>query len=43
MIILILVALLLGSGLAALQFPQVKDWIRQHVPANFKKFVSPNS
>jgi protein phosphatase len=43
MIILILVALLLGSGLAALQFQQVRDWLRQHVPASFKKFVPPNS
>ncbi|MFM7886095.1 MAG: protein phosphatase 2C domain-containing protein, partial [Pseudanabaena sp.] len=36
MIILILVALLLGIGLSALRFQQVKDWIRQHVPASFK-------
>jgi len=31
-IILILVALILGSGLAAMQFPQVKDWVRQNLP-----------
>ncbi|BBC23316.1 protein phosphatase 2C domain-containing protein [Pseudanabaena sp. ABRG5-3] len=42
MIILILVALLLGSGFAALQFPQVRDWVRQHVPTSLKKFVPPN-
>lgn len=37
MIILILVALLLGSGLAAFQFPQFKDWVNQHLPINLKK------
>ncbi len=42
-IILILIALLLGSGLAAMQFPQVKDWVRQHLPTSLKKFVPPNS
>ncbi|MEA5477946.1 protein phosphatase 2C domain-containing protein [Pseudanabaena galeata UHCC 0370] len=38
-IILILVALILGSGLAAMQFPQVKDWVRQNLPVNLQKFV----
>jgi serine/threonine protein phosphatase PrpC len=42
-VILILVALVLGSGLAAIQFPQVKDILRQQLPSNLKKFVSPNS
>ncbi|MBD2177478.1 protein phosphatase 2C domain-containing protein [Pseudanabaena sp. FACHB-1998] len=36
---LVLVALILGSGLAAMQFPQVKDWVRQHLPTNLQKFV----
>ncbi len=38
-IILILVALILGSGLAAMQFPQVKNLIRQNLPENLQKFV----
>jgi len=38
-IILILVALILGSGLAAMQFPQVKNWVRQNLPESFQKFV----
>jgi protein phosphatase len=38
-IILILVALILGSGLAAMQFPQVKDWVRQNLPVSLQKFV----
>ncbi|PZO43890.1 MAG: protein-serine/threonine phosphatase [Pseudanabaena frigida] len=42
-IILVLVALILGSGLAAMQFPQVKDWVRQNLPTSLKKFVPPNS
>jgi serine/threonine protein phosphatase PrpC len=42
-IILILVALILGSGLAAMQFPQVKTWLRQNLPTNLQKFVPPNS
>jgi hypothetical protein len=42
-VILILVALVLGSGLAAMQFPQVKDLLRQQLPSNLKKFVPPNS
>jgi serine/threonine protein phosphatase PrpC len=42
-IILVLVALLLGSGLAAMQFPQVKDWLRQNLPTSLQKFVPPNS
>jgi hypothetical protein len=43
MIMLILVALILGSGLAAMQFPQVKEWVRQNLPASLQKFVPPNS
>ena len=42
-IILILVALILGSGLAAMQFPQVKDWLRQNLPTGLQKFIRPNS
>ncbi len=42
-IILILVALILGSGLAAMQFPQVKDWLRQNLPTGIQKFIRPNS
>lgn len=42
-IVLILVALILGSGLAAIQFPQVKDWMRQNLPTRLKEFVPPNS
>jgi protein phosphatase len=38
-IILILVALILGSGLAAMQFPQVKDWVRQNLPVSLQRFV----
>ncbi|MFM7601894.1 MAG: protein phosphatase 2C domain-containing protein [Pseudanabaena sp.] len=38
-IILILVALILGSGLAAMQFPQVKGWVRQNLPQSLQKFV----
>jgi serine/threonine protein phosphatase PrpC len=38
-IILILVALILGSGLAAMQFPQVKNWVRQNLPTNLQRFV----
>ncbi|ELS33407.1 MULTISPECIES: protein phosphatase 2C domain-containing protein [Pseudanabaena] len=38
-IILILVALILGSGLAAMQFPQVKNWVRQHLPTSLQKFA----
>ena len=41
-IILVLVALVLGSGLAAMQFPQAKDWVRQNLPTSLKKFVPPN-
>jgi hypothetical protein len=36
-IILVLVALVLGSGLAAMQFPSVRDWVNQHLPASLKK------
>ena len=36
-IILVLVALILGSGLAAMQFPSVRDWVNQHLPASLKK------
>ncbi|MCY7333036.1 MAG: protein phosphatase 2C domain-containing protein [Pseudanabaena sp. CAN_BIN31] len=43
MIILILVALILGSGLAAMQFPQVKEWVRQNLPTSLQQFVPPNS
>ena len=42
-IILILVALILGSGLAAMQFPQAREWVREHLPTSLKKFVPPNS
>lgn len=43
-IILILVALILGSGVATVMyFPQVKTWMRQHLPENLKGFVPPNS
>lgn len=42
-ITLILVALILGSGLAAMQFPQVKTWLRQNLPTNLQRFVPPNS
>jgi serine/threonine protein phosphatase PrpC len=42
MIILILVALILGSGLAAMQFPQVKEWVRQNLPTSLQKFVPPS-
>ncbi len=31
-VILILIALLLGSGLAAWQVPQVRDWVQQQLP-----------
>lgn len=30
--VLILIALLLGSGLAAVQVPQVRDWVQQQLP-----------
>ena len=33
---LVLVALVLGSGLAAMQFQPVKDWVKQHLPVNLK-------
>jgi serine/threonine protein phosphatase PrpC len=36
---LVLVALILGSGLAAMQFPQAKNWVRQQLPTNLQKFV----
>jgi len=36
-ILLILVALILGSGFAAIQIPQVKTWVRDNLPANFQK------
>ena len=42
-IILVLVALILGSGLAAMQFPQAREWVREHLPTSLKKFVPPNS
>jgi protein phosphatase len=42
-ITLILVALILGSGLAAMQFPQVKNWLRQNLPTSLQRFVPPNS
>jgi serine/threonine protein phosphatase PrpC len=42
-IILILVALFLGSGLAAFQFPQVRNWVQDHLPTSLKKFVPPKS
>ena len=42
-IILVLVALILGSGLAAMQFPQVRNWVRQQLPINLKDFVPPTS
>ena len=42
-IILIFVALLLGSGLAAFQFPQVRNWVQDNLPTSLKKFVPPNS
>ena len=38
-IILILVALILGSGLAAMQFPEVKNWVRQNLPTSLQRFV----
>jgi hypothetical protein len=38
-IILVLVALILGSGLAAMQFPQVKNWVRQNLPTSLQRFV----
>lgn len=38
-IILVLVALVLGSGLAAMQFPQAKDWVRQNLPTSVKKLI----
>ena len=38
-IILILVALILGSGLAAMQFKQVRDWVRQNLPESLQRFV----
>ena len=31
-VVLILIALLLGSGLAAWQVPQVRDWVQQQLP-----------
>jgi serine/threonine protein phosphatase PrpC len=42
-IVLILIALLLGSGLAAFQFPQVRNWVQDNLPTSLKKFVPPNS
>jgi len=42
-IILVLVALILGSGLAAMQFPQAREWVREHLPTSLKRFVPPNS
>jgi len=41
-IILVLVALILGSGLAAMQFPQAREWVREHLPTSLKRFVPPN-
>lgn len=41
-VILVLLALLLGSGLAAMQFQPVRDWVDQQLPTSLKKFVSPN-
>ncbi|PZV16014.1 MAG: protein-serine/threonine phosphatase [Pseudanabaena sp.] len=38
-VILIFVALILGTGMAAMQFPQVKNWVRQHLPVNLQRFV----
>ncbi|WP_434683813.1 protein phosphatase 2C domain-containing protein [Pseudanabaena minima] len=38
-IILILVALILGSGLAAMQFKQVRDWVRPNLPESLQRFV----
>jgi serine/threonine protein phosphatase PrpC len=34
---LVLLALVLGSGLAAMQFQPVRDWVEQHLPINLKK------
>ncbi|PZU97989.1 MAG: protein-serine/threonine phosphatase [Pseudanabaena sp.] len=31
-VVLILVALILGSGFAAMQFPQVRDWVEKNTP-----------
>jgi serine/threonine protein phosphatase PrpC len=31
-VILILIALILGSGFAAMQFPQVRDWVQKNLP-----------
>ncbi len=36
-VILVLVALILGSGLAAMQFPSVREWVNQYLPASPKK------
>jgi uncharacterized protein HemX len=36
-IALVLLALVLGSGLAAMQFQPVRDWVEQHLPINLKK------
>jgi serine/threonine protein phosphatase PrpC len=36
-IALVLIALVLGSGLAAMQFQPVRDWVEQHLPINLKK------
>ncbi len=43
MIMLILVALILGSGLAAMQFSPIREWVRQNLPTGLQKFVPPNS
>ena len=36
-IALVLIALVLGSGLAAMQFQPVRDWVERHLPINLKK------
>ena len=36
-IVLILVAVIMGSGFAAMQFPQVKEWVKNYLPASFQK------
>jgi serine/threonine protein phosphatase PrpC len=36
-IALVLLALVLGSGLAAMQFQPVREWVEQHLPINLKK------
>ncbi|OIP73317.1 MAG: protein-serine/threonine phosphatase [Oscillatoriales cyanobacterium CG2_30_44_21] len=36
-VVLILVALILGSGFAAMQFPQVRDWVQKNTPVKINK------